>query len=662
MPRYPQSLRRHLCVAILFLLLCPAMSASAQQDITVGKTRVPDFPAGSHWLNVSRPLSLQELRGHYVLLDFWTYCCINCMHVLPDLQRLEDQYPELQVIGVHSAKFRNEQDRDNVRQAILRYNITHPVLLDNDLTLWHQYAVNAWPSFVLIDPQGYQVAKFSGEGVYARLQPVLDSLIAAEGAVERPAIALPLALERHRRPDGYLSFPGKVVADEGGKRLFFTDSNHNRILEVGTDGTVQRIIGSGLQGKEDGMLAQASFFRPQGLAYDAKADVLYVADTENHLIRKVDLRMGEVTTLLGTGQQAQERLLFGQGTQVALNSPWDLSLQGDLLMIAMAGSHQLWQLQLSSGQARVFAGNGWEALRDGPLASAQMAQPSGLANDGKGRWFVMDSEASAIRMVADGQVNTLVGSGLFDFGDVDGLAATARLQHPLGVNLYKGKLYVADTYNHKLKAFDLKTNVLQTIAGTGTRGLQDGPAVTAQLNEPSGLCWLGGRLYFTDTNNGLVRYWDPKRNVVQTLELKAVDGLSLLERQRQAPDAAFPFYGQQLALQPQPIDPKAEPAIEFKLVLPDGYKLNRDAPNYAEATDQVAELEMVDDRTLLARIVPDVLPEVLELEIGVYFCDARMEARCFIKQIRVRIPLQVVPGTDSLLQLEHQLDIADIRD
>ncbi|HEX2869201.1 MAG TPA: thioredoxin-like domain-containing protein [Ignavibacteriales bacterium] len=127
----------------------------------------PEFPDGLDWLNVDHPIKLSDLRGKVVLLDFWTFCCINCMHIIPDLKKLEAKYPgELAVIGVHSAKFLSEQETGNIRQAILRYDIEHPVVNDKDFKIWTSYGANAWPTVVLIDPRGDVVGHHSGEGVY----------------------------------------------------------------------------------------------------------------------------------------------------------------------------------------------------------------------------------------------------------------------------------------------------------------------------------------------------------------------------------------------------------------------------------------------------------------------------------------------------------------
>lgn len=479
------------------------------------RRKAPEFPGGLDWLNTDRPLTLSRLKGKIVILDFWTYGCINCMHVIPELKRLEREYPsELVVIGVHSAKFPNEGDTENIRQVIARYGLEHPVVNDRDFVLWHTWGVQAWPTLVIIDPAGNVVGGHSGENIYRLFKPVIDSLIAefdSAGLLDRTPLSLARAWEG--LPEGTLSFPGKVLADSAGRRLFIADTNHHRIAIADIEsGQISTFIGSGRPGLADGDREAAAFHYPQGMALSADGATLYLADTGNHALRRIDLATGEVSTLAGTGLQPH-RYPHRGGTAptVALSSPWDLALIGDMLYIAMAGSHQLWLMELSRGTLRPFAGNGREGTRDGPLALAELAQPSGLAPDGAGHLYFADSEASSVRWAdldpAKGSVGTLAGSGasLFHFGDVDGVGHTARLQHPLGVAYHRGTLYVADTYNSKIKRIDPETRASTTLLG-GAHGWRDGRAPL--FYEPGGIDAADGKLYVADTNNHAVRVVD----------------------------------------------------------------------------------------------------------------------------------------------------------
>ena len=320
--------------------------------------RSVEFPKGLDWFNVSAPLQMERLKGKVVLLDFWTFCCINCMHVLPELARLEEKYAkELAVVGVHSAKFANERDSENIRQSILRYEVHHPVVNDPALTLWQAYGVSSWPTLVLINPKGHVVLMVSGEGHYDLLDRAVGTLVQqaeSEGAPNRNPIEVALEEKGHVESD--LKFPGKIFVDQKG--LIISDSNHNRIIILDHSGAVLETIGSGIQGASDGNFSQAEFHHPQGVFREG--DFIYVADTENHLIREINLKEKAVKTIAGTGVQGSYLsakpnggsavLLGGHGKAVALktplNSPWDLVKIDNKLYIAMAGAHQIWSLDL----------------------------------------------------------------------------------------------------------------------------------------------------------------------------------------------------------------------------------------------------------------------------------------------------------------------------
>ncbi len=465
-----------------------------------------DSPLG--WLNTDRPLRLDgELRGQVVVLDFWTYCCINCIHILPDLAYLEHKYAAEPVtfIGVHSAKFTNEASRETIRSAILRYEIQHPVVIDDKMKLWRAYAVRSWPTVAVIDPRGYVVTVAAGEGNRA----VLDQAIAqtlAQGRAAQTLAAAPLLLQREANVPAAsgLRFPGKVLADPSTQRLYVADSNHNRIVvaelpDAQGRANVLAVIGTAEVGRDDGPAVRATFNHPQGLA--VAHGVLYVADTENHLIRRIDLETLEVSTAVGTGEMTNDRAGGGMGTQQGINSPWDIAVEGSTLYVAMAGTHQIWRMDMPVGFARALAGTGRENIVDGPTETAAFAQPSGICTCG-GTLYVADSEVSAIRGIdmAAEQVFTVLGEGLFSFGDVDGTHPKAKLQHPLGVTAWGASLLVADSYNHKIKLVDPRARSARTLYGTGRPGTE-APGGAPAFYEPGGLSAAGNRLFVADTNN-----------------------------------------------------------------------------------------------------------------------------------------------------------------
>ena len=486
------------------------------------KMPAPPLDGGLGWLNTSGPIELSKLRGKIVLLDFWTFCCINCMHILPDLAKLEKEFPnELVVIGVHSAKFTGEQNTDNIRDAIMRYEIKHPVVNDGKMRIWQRYQVNSWPTQMLIDPEGNIVGGVSGEGNYKVVRDAIEKLIkyhSRKKTLDRSP--LHFELETFATKPTPLRYPGKVIADPTKNRLFVADSGHHRIIVADlTTGKLQKIIGKGVEGFEDGAYDKAQFFEPEGMAVDG--DTLYVADRRNHSIRKVDLEGEKVTTIAGNGKQGWDREKGGAGKEISLASPWDLLLRGDELYIAMAGTHQIWRMDVKKGRVKPYAGSGQENIFDASFPEASFAQPSGLASDDK-FLYVADSETSSIRKLSytDDTVETIVGRGLFEFGDVDGSGDKVRLQHALGVAAKDGVLYVADTYNNKIKTIDPETSQTKTFLGDGKEGSGDEPA---EFDEPGGLSIAGNKLYVADTNNHLIRVVDLTTKKVTTLKIEGLD-------------------------------------------------------------------------------------------------------------------------------------------
>lgn len=493
------------------------------------RVRAPEFPQNRIWLNTDQPLFLKDLKGRIVLLDFWTYCCINCLHILPDLKYLENKYKDnLTVIGVHSAKFDNEKDAENIRQAVLRYDVEHPVIVDSNFHVWRQYAVRAWPTLILIDPEGYVISTVSGEGNREALDQLIGQLIEqhqAKGTINCQELALTLE-KQQQKAFTPLAFPGKVLADEIGDRLFIADSGHHRLIISTMAGKVLHIIGSGKSGLRDGSFTEAQFFSPQGMTLDVNKQILYVADTENHCLRQINLQQQQVKTLAGTGKQSHNiKPVSGLPPETALNSPWDVEKVGQYLLIAMAGSHQIWQMCLETQTLSTYAGIGAEACLDGLPQEAAFAQPSGLATDGR-ELYIADSETSSIRAVGlidNLPVRTICGSGdLFGFGDLDGQGLEVRLQHCLGVEYTQNYLWVADTYNHKIKRVDPRTGECQTMLGDGTAGHLDGQSIKARFAEPSGLSASWAHLYVADTNNHAIRHIALDTLEVTTLEFSGL--------------------------------------------------------------------------------------------------------------------------------------------
>ncbi len=657
-------------VAPIWLAPAPGAAQTAGRAPAAPLARrplAPEFPPGAAWLNTDRPLTLRALRGKIVLLDFWTYGCINCIHILPDLKRLERKYSsELVVISVHTAKFVNEDETANIRNAVLRYNIQHPILNDSGRRYWTAMGVTMWPTQVLIDPTGHVVGGVAGEGRYAELDRAIGQLsreARAAGRLDtRPSR---FALEAARAPKTDLSYPGKVLADidrDGKGRIYIADTNHNRIIIADETGKVEAVAGTGRMGRHDGAFQEASFSSPQGMSLRRHADgsqTLYVADTNNHSIRALDLKRGRVTTVAGTGRQASvvRRSAGGVGTEVALASPWDVLVVGNTLYIAMAGPHQIWSMSLDSSRIRPYAGSGKEAREDGALLFSAFAQPSGLATDGK-RLFVADSESSSIRVVdlpgGGGRVQSLNHGDLFDFGDRDGPGIAARLQHPLAVAYDDGSLYVADTYNHKLKRFDLASGTVETfLGGKGGRA-----GDSAGFYEPGGLSLAGNHLYVADTNNHRICVVDLHTRKSTVLALKNLPSPLTGEPQRSS--AEEDEEKDTLVLPPAVLSPAGAGELVVEVQLPPGHKLATETPHRFEAQVEGGGV------TLTRTTVPSqafTLPLRLPLTSGstgsrgavlatmTFFYCSEKDGVCKMKSLRIRAPFEVREGGAKELKL-----------
>lgn len=444
---------------------------------------------GRGWLNTGgAELDLETLHGKIVLLDFWTFCCVNCLHVLDELRPLEEKWAdELVVIGVHSPKFEFEKDPEALQANIERYEVSHPVIDDPELETWSAYGARAWPTLMVLDTHGRVAGNLSGEGHAANLDRLVAELVAegeADGSLRRGPAPTVLA----ERTEQTLRFPSKLAVLPDG-RLVVSDAGQHRLVVFQADGaTVDAIIGTGERGHADGDEDTAQFAEPNGVlalpaevAHEVGYDLL-VADTAGHRLRGVKIGQDrllrsrtatEVTTLAGTGEQWMqgEPLPRGEGDArtYSLSTPWDLTWSHSLnrAVIAMAGIHQLWTYDPATGALLVLAGTTQEGLVDGPAVTSWWAQPSGLDEMPDGRIVIADSESSAVRLLDPQtmQVSTLVGKGLFDFGHVDGPLDRARLQHPLGVTaLPDGRIAIADTYNGAIRLLDEETGEVVTVA------------------------------------------------------------------------------------------------------------------------------------------------------------------------------------------------------
>jgi thiol-disulfide isomerase/thioredoxin len=473
---------------------------------------------GLKWFNVAAPLPIATLRGRIVILDFWTEGCINCIQIIPTLRRVEERFPDkVVVIGVHSPKFANEKSAASVRDAISRYEIRHPIIHDPEMTLWHAFGVRAWPTLVVVGSNGDVLGAIPGEPDPDRLVAAIDKLVAASA---KAGTLKPAALDLKPVPEqkGRFLFPGKLKPVPGDrKRWVLADGGHNQIVLLDDDGKDLARYGAGAAGFIDGAAGEASFNHPQGVI--ASSDAIFVADTENHAIRRIQLASGAVTTLAGTGKRGMQLGAPEAGRTRALASPWDLEKKGDHLFFANAGTHQIGVLDLKNGIVAALAGTGEEGLRDGIAASASLAQLSGLALSADGQsLYLADSESSAVRVITlsgDPRLLTLVSAGLFDFGWVNGDFHRARLQHPLGVSAETGRVLVADTYNSTIRELELAKHAVTDFDAGGEFTCVD--PVCIPTREPAGIVVdTPDRVFLVDTGKHRIEEYRPSAKTYHT--------------------------------------------------------------------------------------------------------------------------------------------------
>lgn len=519
----------------------------------------------------------------------------------------------------------------------MRHGIQHPVVNDSGFKIWNDYAVRAWPTLVLIDPRGRIAGEVSGE-IQAEVFAQHIHEVIAQNEQELDRAPLEQRLEINMQPERPLRFPSKLLI--AGRSLFVADTGHHRILEIqlnedGMAGRLARVIGSGYPGLSDGPIADATFNSPHGLGLRGSptGGNLFVADTENHALRAVDLATGLVRTIAGTGEKAHGRFVLGSPTKTPLRSPWAVLPLEQYLFVAMAGSHQIWVLT-DEGQLGPFAGNGVEDLVDGPVGESSFNQPSDLAY-GMGYLFVADAEASAIRAVSlmqDPKTITLVGQGLFDFGDQDGPSGSALLQHPTGLAFSGGQIYVADTYNHKIKRLDPAGGVVQTLIGDGTRGWRDGPFNQACLFEPEGVIVSGRLLYIADTNNHLLRVADLQTEMLHTFQLKGIENIPTTVLKQ--PEQVLP---------PHAVAPGLV-TVQLDVRLPSGYKRSTDAPAVIQLVGEGHEpIFFAAGEPLQLDVQVDGDTQIT-LALSIYYCQEQAAHLCMIHRNLVTIPLLARAG------------------
>ncbi len=627
---------------IIFLFSAIYIATINNPAYAIGRGQVGEYHKAiaihNRWLNIARAPRPSDLTNRIILLNFWAYSRASAMQVVPELDYLKDKFKDkLTIISVHAAKFKNEKNSDNIRNALMKIGIKHAVVNDALFRVWQSFNVNNWPTLILIDPAGNIVKTYNSVGGTDKVEEEIDRLIKKHRNVRTDP--LPTYLERYNAPEYVLRYPGKItyVEDIGGKpALFISDSGHNRILAVRPDtGKVFITIGSGHIGKYDGNLKKSQFYNPQGTLY--RDGILYVADANNHLIRKVDLLNNRVTSIAGTGNRGDIVRLIkdAKAVKYPLTTPWDLAFYPtkNEITIAMMGTNQLWTYDITEKTMRILAGSGTrEFIDDGVYPENSLSEPSALAVH-KGKLYFTDSDTSSLRVFENGSIYTLIGKGLFDFGFKDGNIWYGLMQHPLGLFVDDDGAYIADTYNHSIRKFSHKFQKIGKFSGKGKRGMETETIRNARYNEPSDIIKVGDLFYVADTNNHLIRVIDTKDNKVGFLKIFPMKMEEILE------PVSILYNVKRLDLSSN--FPPGE-GNKFKLQLSKGWKINKKMPNWAIVFQvnarEDSEVSIVktysQEEILNGELNLSLLSSVdYRLQGTFYFCEDKKEGRCLVQSV-----------------------------
>ncbi|MFT5702756.1 MAG: thiol-disulfide isomerase/thioredoxin/DNA-binding beta-propeller fold protein YncE [Rickettsiales bacterium] len=629
------------------------LSSSFSTKINFLNSQIKDLTSkDTIWLNSSRNIKTSDLENRIILLDFWTYACVNCLHMIPEIKKLEEVFGDrLTVIGVHSGKFNNEKETKSIRNAILKHDISHLVVNDADFKIWNSFKISSWPTILLIDPKGRIKKKYEGEISSSQLEKDIKKLI-KKYRYQLNDKELPIVLERNETIDHVLKFPEKIifakdfsyknvsktnvliVANSGKNSIFITNLNGQTLLEIGSEDS----------GFLDGNISVAKFNSPRGLLF--KNNILYVADTENHALRQIDFKNEEVKTLSGNGLRGAIVGGKNKAKDISLASPWDLEFFPDSnnIIIANAGTHQLLKYDISEKTINNFAGNGNEDLIDGANPQNSLAQPSGLSASGNKLYFV-DSESSSLRMVTkSGEVSTLIGKGLFDFGYKNGIKKDALLQHPAGIYADDTGIYIADTLNHVIRKYNFKTKEIYDYSGS-LRGYGVGSKKETSYDEPGGLVGFLGKLYIADTNNNRIIELNSNKSS------KVIDILPELK----IPTEGLLEYLPNLERVPTK---KVRIGDQVKLIfnMDDGWKINQSAPSFFN----LVEIKNKKEANLIASFTESTirsgsvkLPKLLKdhqyyLQGTVYYCEDKKDSLCLIKSYEQNL----IPSTFGAKEIQ----------
>ncbi len=640
-------------LAILVLVLTGCSPGDSSTASTIDPVPAPDFATGVQWLNVPSAPTIPQLEGKVTIIYFWTTSCLSCRSVVDDAERLENEFPEAVVpIGIHTGRFEAESDPSMIGRFLTRWGLDHAIANDADYRIWQDWGITSWPTTVVVSHDGMVAARHSGDDAYEALMPVVESLVENPPAPSNPSRVV-FTNQPEAAPQTVLSFPGDVLADPAGGRLFISDTGHHRIVvaDIETDDVLD-VIGSGQEGFADGDAGEANFTEPGGLALSEDGSVLYVADTSNHAIREVDLATGEVETIAGTGERGRPRT--GKSLDSPLDHPWDVELIDGDLLVSVAGSNQIWRIDLDRMELEEEAGTGRAGVDNGPKKEARLAQPSGLARNAGGLLVVADAGSSSVRLLDETELTALTGpvDDLFDFGETDGSAAAARFQYPLGVTTTDGMVWVADTFNHRIRGIDSSSRRVTTLAGSQA-GWRDG--MNPLFSSPAGIDAAVDTLYVADRGNHSIRRVDPATGQAETVVLK---GIELLVSNTD--DA---YEGAEITLDAVQVTP-GPGAIVLDVAMPVGYKINPLAPSRFEwSSSGIATIDPLASQSITGPSFPmEVVTSfsegegMLRADLWLVYCEADQESICLFDRTRINVPVDVTPdATSANVSIDYEI-------
>lgn len=651
--------RRALVLTVLALSLVVAITSCDDEPEPgsppgpyAGSVAAPEFPAGLTWLNTGgEALTLEELHGKVVVLNFWAPSCINCTHTQRELERLLDEFSgSLEVVGVQLPLLPHEADRESARHAVIRSGIDQPTVHDAALEVWRLWDGSVLPTTTVIDPAGNLVGRHTGEGVYETIRPVVESLINEfADSMDRTQVQRPL--ERESRLPTILSYPAGIAADSAHGVAYISDTGNNRIVAAEIPGgDVVAVYGDGVARLRDGSATEASFSSPRGLAVTPDGATLYVADTGNHAIRAVDLASGSVTTVAGTGALGPLPAVEGQGQDTPLRSPYDVEVRPGEVLVAMAGSNQVWRIDLQNGEAKPLAGSGEQGTSDGSGTNATMSQPSGLTLDESGAWlYYTDAGSNSVRRVNldDATVETVLAGG----------PDSALLQYPIGLVAVPSEgVIVTDAYDHRLAELTAAGTV--TSLSGGPAGWRDGS--DPRFYQPEAIDFIGSTLVVADTLNHAIRLVDLDSGSASTIVFRGIEAFQ--------PVPGDDGYRGSVIELPTTEVAEGDGEVVIDISLPVDHKVNEQAPSSVTWTADggVVAFAAGQEPSLTGVTFPVRYPVrfvqgqgTLTADIDLFWCANDAESLCFIEQLRLVAPMEVGESGGAELVLRHTVSLPE---